>query len=365
MLAAACGARPVRLGAAEHDAAVAAISHVPLVLAVALVEAMAGGPGEPEADGWPAAASLAAGGWASATRLALGDPAMGAAIARPRTRVALAARLREPAATARRMASRCSRPATPRVSPTTAALRARLAAAGPGSRATRHGRRRERRRTARDAGVGGARLNDEHGPRGAPGADHGSPAWRGILSRGTEPYLAAIAEAGRFEPRAAMERDPSFKQVIPYLVLRDGGRYFLMRRTRAGGDERLHERFSIGVGGHLNPGDVDLAGGLAREWSEELAADFVPDFALLGLLNDDDDRGRARPPRRRLRGRGRGTTGRRPRDEQAGGSFVAPAALLAVYDRMETWSQLVFDFVSGRAAGVRGRLGTGREAPPL
>jgi len=82
MLAAACGGRPVRMGAAEHDAAVAAISHAPLVLAVALVEAMAGGPGEPEADGWPAAASLASGGWASATRLALGDPAMGAAIAR-------------------------------------------------------------------------------------------------------------------------------------------------------------------------------------------------------------------------------------------------------------------------------------------
>ncbi len=42
------------------------------------------------------------------------------------------------------------------------------------------------------------------------------------------------------------------------------------------------------------------------------------------------------------------------------GRFAAPAALLAVYDRMETWSQLVFDFVSGRAAGVRGgRPGAG------
>jgi prephenate dehydrogenase len=94
LLAAACGARPVQLGAAEHDAAVAAISHAPLVLAAALVEAMAGGPGEPEAAGWPAAASLASSGWASATRLALGDPAMGAAIARTNA-APLAARLRE------------------------------------------------------------------------------------------------------------------------------------------------------------------------------------------------------------------------------------------------------------------------------
>jgi prephenate dehydrogenase len=94
MLAAACGARTVRLEAAEHDAAVAAISHAPLVLAAALVEAMAGAAGEPEAPGWPAAAALAATGWASATRLALGDPAMGAAIARTNA-APLAARLRD------------------------------------------------------------------------------------------------------------------------------------------------------------------------------------------------------------------------------------------------------------------------------
>lgn len=80
-LARVCGAHPLRMTAAEHDAAVAAISHLPLVVAAALVEAVAGGPGDPVPPGWPAAAALAAGGWASATRLARGDPAMGAGIA--------------------------------------------------------------------------------------------------------------------------------------------------------------------------------------------------------------------------------------------------------------------------------------------
>jgi len=97
MLAAACGARPLRMGAAEHDAAVAAISHAPLVLAAALVEAMAGGPGERPAPGWADAAALAASGWASATRLARGDPAMGAAIAATNAGP-LATRLRDVAA---------------------------------------------------------------------------------------------------------------------------------------------------------------------------------------------------------------------------------------------------------------------------
>jgi prephenate dehydrogenase len=73
-LAVACGARPVTLAAAAHDAAVAAISHVPLVVSAALVEAMAGLPD------WPVARDLAAGGWAGMTRLARGDVAMGAGI---------------------------------------------------------------------------------------------------------------------------------------------------------------------------------------------------------------------------------------------------------------------------------------------
>jgi predicted NUDIX family phosphoesterase len=175
----------------------------------------------------------------------------------------------------------------------------------------------------------------------------GSPAWRGMLSPGAEPYLHVIAAEGRFEPRAAMERDPRFKQVIPYLVLRDRGRYFLMRRTRAGGDERLHDRFSIGVGGHLNPGDADLAGGLAREWQEELAADFVPEFRLLGLLNDDEtDVGRVHLGVVFLaEAAGRPVTIREA--EKLEGRFASPAAVLSVYDRMETWSQLVLEAILG------------------
>ncbi|MCU0483796.1 MAG: prephenate dehydrogenase/arogenate dehydrogenase family protein [Chloroflexi bacterium] len=80
-LAGACGAVPVRMGADDHDAAVGGISHLPLLAAAALVEAVAGGPGEPDLPGWDQAAALAASGWAGATRLARGDPAMGAGIA--------------------------------------------------------------------------------------------------------------------------------------------------------------------------------------------------------------------------------------------------------------------------------------------
>jgi prephenate dehydrogenase len=79
-LARACGARPVTMRPDEHDAAVAAISHLPLVVAAALVEAVAGTGDGPDRADWPAAASLAAGGWHGMTRLARGDVAMGGGI---------------------------------------------------------------------------------------------------------------------------------------------------------------------------------------------------------------------------------------------------------------------------------------------
>jgi prephenate dehydrogenase len=79
-LARACGARSLRMSALEHDRAVAAISHLPLVLSAALVEAVAGRVGDRRAD-WPAAVAVAAGGWESTTRLARGDVEMGTGIA--------------------------------------------------------------------------------------------------------------------------------------------------------------------------------------------------------------------------------------------------------------------------------------------
>jgi predicted NUDIX family phosphoesterase len=169
----------------------------------------------------------------------------------------------------------------------------------------------------------------------------GDPGWYGLRTSETAPILAAIERDGRFEPRAAMERDPSFKQVIPYLVLRDGPAIFHMRRTRAGGDARLHDLWSIGVGGHLNPGDVDLAGGLRREWREELVADFLPDFRLVGFLNDDTtDVGRVHLGAVYVADAAGRAVAVRETDKLSG-RFATLDEVLAELDRTETWSRLL------------------------
>jgi len=74
-LAVSLGSLPVRMAADTHDAAVAAISHLPMVAAAALVDAVVGDPAI-----WGAAAPLAASGWRDMTRLARGDADMGAGI---------------------------------------------------------------------------------------------------------------------------------------------------------------------------------------------------------------------------------------------------------------------------------------------
>lgn len=91
-LATATGARPRRMTAVVHDEAVAAISHLPLIAAAALVEAVAGGASD--RAGRSEAAELAASGWRDMTRLARGDEAMGAGIVSTNA-PAIAARVRD------------------------------------------------------------------------------------------------------------------------------------------------------------------------------------------------------------------------------------------------------------------------------
>ena len=175
----------------------------------------------------------------------------------------------------------------------------------------------------------------------------GGVGWRGVQARDFALLLAAISERGSFGPRGKVEDDPSWKQIIPYLVLRDGERLFLMKRTRAGGDERLHERYTIGIGGHVNPGDADVLGGLRREWREEIAADFEPEFQPLGLLNDDSNPVGAVHLGLVYEAQAGGRHVAIRETDKLSGQFATLDEVAAVADRLETWSALLFDFLAG------------------
>ncbi len=181
----------------------------------------------------------------------------------------------------------------------------------------------------------------------------GGGGWRGIVYGDLAPVLAIIDEEGTYRPRREIEDDPTWKQIIPYVVLRDRGSIFLMRRTRAGGDARLHERYSIGIGGHVNSADGGLVGGLRREWDEELVADWEPDFRPVGLLNDDTDPVGAVHLGVVYSVEAAGRPAAVAETHKLEGEFVAPLQILRVYDRLETWSSLTYDYLFERARGIR------------
>lgn len=87
--------------------------------------------------------------------------------------------------------------------------------------------------------------------------------------------LKRIELEGFFLERPQAEEDPTHRQIIPYALVRYQGRYFLMRR-KGGGEARLHNLYTLGVGGHINPQDLThpstnpVLDGLRRELLEEV-----------------------------------------------------------------------------------------------
>jgi predicted NUDIX family phosphoesterase len=110
-------------------------------------------------------------------------------------------------------------------------------------------------------------------------------------------YLDAILSRGNnfFLRRGQAEKDPSHKQIIPYVLLTHGDKVLHYVRGKKAGEQRLVAKGSIGIGGHMNESDESLfaldeaayRAGVEREVGEEIAIDTKFDDRIVALLNDD------------------------------------------------------------------------------
>ncbi|HEV2972636.1 MAG TPA: phosphoesterase [Pirellulales bacterium] len=102
-----------------------------------------------------------------------------------------------------------------------------------------------------------------------------------------------------YRPRGEVEQDPSFKQLIPYVIFRHREpagvtTIFQYTRGKGMGEARLHSKQSIGVGGHISIDDrvseaaVPYAEGMRRELEEEVIIDSPVVERCVGLINDDE-----------------------------------------------------------------------------
>jgi predicted NUDIX family phosphoesterase len=172
-------------------------------------------------------------------------------------------------------------------------------------------------------------------------------AWHGFVSDRLDERQTVIREHHFFMARAKVEDDPSYQQIIPYVVFRNGDRYFLTHRLRASSEKRLRKQYSLGLGGHINPGDLEggdpIQDGLKREWEEEVVYDGSFEAKLIGLLNDESS-----PVSKVHLGVVFLVDGDTPNIEiretdKLAGELLTLDEMRIYYLGMESWSQMVYD----------------------
>ena len=175
------------------------------------------------------------------------------------------------------------------------------------------------------------------------------------LAFDVEHYLGNIFVQGvpRFMPRSQAEVDPSFKQIIPYVIMACDGKYLSYVRGTRAGEARLVGNRSIGIGGHINPiDDMPLFNAdfretyftaVEREVAEEVSLETGHTDRIVALLNDESNEvGSVHlgivhywvldEPK---------VTKREQMITQM--DFMRPEELQKVRDAMETWSGLCLD----------------------
>ncbi|HEX6539498.1 MAG TPA: hypothetical protein VF155_09990 [Candidatus Dormibacteraeota bacterium] len=183
-------------------------------------------------------------------------------------------------------------------------------------------------------------------------------AWHGLVTRGLERVLRTVHAASEYRPRSTVEDDPGLQQIIPYCVVRHphDDSYLITRRLRRSSERRLHHLYSLGIGGHVNPGDGvagdPVVGGLSREWAEEIRCPSPATARLVAALNDDSS-----PVSRVHLGLvflvepTLGFVDVRE-TQKLEGEVMSLEAMRDRYLSMESWSQMVFDDLMN-GAGAR------------
>ena len=117
--------------------------------------------------------------------------------------------------------------------------------------------------------------------------------WMGLKTDNLDYYVELIKKNAQFKRRGDMENNPSYQQIIPYILFSFGEKFFAYKYLSNAGEQRLvNNDYQLGVGGHNNPGDEGegdiLEGGMMREWNEEV--EFKGNFLsrkLVGIVNDE------------------------------------------------------------------------------
>lgn len=186
------------------------------------------------------------------------------------------------------------------------------------------------------------------------------------FSREMDRYLDELfsPEHTSYRPRGEVEEDPSFKQLIPYCIFRhrdEQGAETIFQYTRGSGqgEQRLHAKRSVGIGGHISAIDaeanVDIHPydeGMRRELDEEVLIETPYTEQRVGLINDDETEvGKVHLGVVHIFDVTEPLVRSREEDIQDDG-FRPVADILAELDRCESWSQICMQALFGSPASA-------------
>ena len=178
--------------------------------------------------------------------------------------------------------------------------------------------------------------------------------WNGINSQKLRKFINLIYKKHKFMKRGDAEENPNWKQIIPYMFFENDNRVFLMQRKGDHTDSRLANKYSLGVGGHINKEDVKSIKGekvvmewAKREFEEEIQYSGKYTTEFVGILNHDANEVGMVHAGLVIRIKGDEDV-ISVRDEYKEGSLVSLKEAGRYYKHMETWSQIVYDFLMGK-----------------
>ena len=171
---------------------------------------------------------------------------------------------------------------------------------------------------------------------------------RGLVTEHADEIFEVILDAHFFMDRSAAEQSPQFKQIIPYVLIRNRGSYYFLQRTQNQAEARLHHKLSLGIGGHVNPDTPELMDGLQKELEEEVGVEGDYDLTFAGILNDDTTEvGSVHLGVVYVLDAQERQVNVRETDKMTG-RWATVEELTASRGQMETWSQIVFDAIVAR-----------------
>jgi predicted NUDIX family phosphoesterase len=173
-------------------------------------------------------------------------------------------------------------------------------------------------------------------------------AWAGLKEVDFNSYLDRINTKKEFLPRSVMEQDPTYKQIIPYLIFCHENKYFLMQRTSQATEKRLQNKYSLGIGGHIRQEDMtsdNIFDWARREFHEEV--DYRDEVTIkpLGILNDDSNAVGQVHIGFVLLLEGKSSE-IKVKSELKSGELLTIDECNNYFTHMESWSQIVLEFLS-------------------